>query len=389
MLAAAIAFVFGTFVGSFLNVCAHRLPRNESIVLPPSRCYSCGTRVAWYDNLPVLSWLVLRGRCRWCGAGFSVKYLLFEVGVGLLAAGVAWLALGDGSPRLGEWPAHWIATLGAHEALATGIAAAAVMSLLFYLVVATATDLEHLIIPDELTKSFQVAAPLLAAACSTNLAVGWACVDWLAVPTPNPLRGDPPVSYEPAAFLAWFLGIAVGSLILLAASLPLARAVYSRFLPEPQRWRPVDHRGFRLGVLWFVAAMVPAIVAVAVLMSLPAAPWRWSLSVSLAQAVLGGLAGWGSLYLVGLLGTVAFRRNAMGFGDVKFLAPIGCFLGPVGVLYAFAAAAAFGLLVGLPLRLLHARREIPFGPWLAAGSLVVLAVGPELHRLTMRFIGVP
>ena len=55
------AFVFGAFIGSFLNVCIHRLPRNESVVSPPSRCYACGTRVLWYDNIPVLSWLLLRG----------------------------------------------------------------------------------------------------------------------------------------------------------------------------------------------------------------------------------------------------------------------------------------------------------------------------------------
>ena len=87
-----------------------------------------------------------------------------------------------------------------------------------------------------------------------------------------------------------------------------------------------------------------------------------------------------SLYLVGLLGTIAFRRNAMGFGDVKFLAPIGAFLGPVGVVYAFLAAAVIGTAVGLPLRLLRERREIPFGPYLALGALAMLFAGPAVHH---------
>jgi len=70
----------------------------------------------------------------------------------------------------------------------------------------------------------------------------------------------------------------------------------------------------------------------------------------------------------------------MGFGDVKFLAPIGAFLGPVGVLYAFFFAAMVGTVVGLPMRLLASRREIPFGPWLAVGAVLALIWGPTLHQ---------
>ena len=92
------------------------------------------------------------------------------------------------------------------------------------------------------------------------------------------------------------------------------------------------------------------------------------------------MAGWLSLYLVGLLGTLAFKRNAMGFGDVKFLAPIGAFLGPIGVVYAFFAAALVGTIISVPMRLLKESREIPFGPYLAIGSLMVLYGGPRLHH---------
>ena len=53
-----LSFLLGTFIGSFLNVCVHRLPRNESVVQPPSRCYACGTRLTWYDNLPIIGWML-------------------------------------------------------------------------------------------------------------------------------------------------------------------------------------------------------------------------------------------------------------------------------------------------------------------------------------------
>ena len=73
------SFVFGALVGSFLNVCAHRLPREESIVRPRSRCPNCGTPIKWYDNIPLLSYLLLRGRCRHCKAPISKRYLFLEL----------------------------------------------------------------------------------------------------------------------------------------------------------------------------------------------------------------------------------------------------------------------------------------------------------------------
>ena len=81
-----LAAVVGAIVGSFLNVVAYRLPRGESLSHPPSRCPQCGTPIKPYDNVPVLSWLVLRGRCRACGAPISARYPLVEAVTGLLCA---------------------------------------------------------------------------------------------------------------------------------------------------------------------------------------------------------------------------------------------------------------------------------------------------------------
>ncbi len=79
--------VFGAIVGSFLNVVIYRVPLRRSIVSPGSACPGCGTSIRWYDNVPILSWLALKGRCRACGAPIAIRYPLVELGAGLLAVG--------------------------------------------------------------------------------------------------------------------------------------------------------------------------------------------------------------------------------------------------------------------------------------------------------------
>lgn len=86
-----VASLFGLVIGSFLNVCIHRIPRGLSVVHPPSRCGACGTTLRWYHNVPVVSWVVLGGRCGFCGARVSMQYPLVELVTGLVFALVAWL----------------------------------------------------------------------------------------------------------------------------------------------------------------------------------------------------------------------------------------------------------------------------------------------------------
>jgi leader peptidase (prepilin peptidase)/N-methyltransferase len=88
-LVVALAFVAGAAIGSFLNVVISRVPKHESIVRPASHCPSCNTPIAPRDNIPIVSWLVLRGRCRTCGWRIPVRYWLVEVACGLLFAVVA------------------------------------------------------------------------------------------------------------------------------------------------------------------------------------------------------------------------------------------------------------------------------------------------------------
>ncbi len=79
-----VAFIFGCVWGSFFNVAIYRLPREMSLIMPGSHCFSCNTPIAWYDNVPLVSWLVLRGKCRHCGAPFSFRYFFVELLSGLL-----------------------------------------------------------------------------------------------------------------------------------------------------------------------------------------------------------------------------------------------------------------------------------------------------------------
>lgn len=100
-----LAFVFGALIGSFLNVVVWRVPRGESIVRPPSACPQCSQQIAWYDNVPIVSWLVLRGKCRTCGVPISPRYPLVEAGTAVAFALVVWAAY------LGVYPAALLPAL--------------------------------------------------------------------------------------------------------------------------------------------------------------------------------------------------------------------------------------------------------------------------------------
>lgn len=123
---AVVALAFGLIIGSFLNVCIHRWPRGRSVVKPRSHCVRCRKTIAWYDNIPVVSYLVLRGKCRHCGRRISIRYPLVELGTGLFFF-------------------YLVLTMGVNAAtLKLCIFSAMLLALVF-------SDLEKRILPDELT----------------------------------------------------------------------------------------------------------------------------------------------------------------------------------------------------------------------------------------------
>src|SRR5215208_4865767 len=123
---AALAAAFGAILGSFINVVAYRLPRGESLSVPRSRCPQCETPIKPWDNIPVASWLLLRGRCRACKARISWRYPLVEFGTAVLLALVVVVKGADSDAWLG-------------------------IALVLLLVPITLIDIDHRIIPNKLT----------------------------------------------------------------------------------------------------------------------------------------------------------------------------------------------------------------------------------------------
>ncbi len=133
-----IVFVFGACIGSFLNVCVYRIPRNRSVIRPGSSCPRCHVPIAWHDNLPIISWLVLRARCRHCGGLIRPRYVIIEALTGILFL-LVWLKWGLVPRPLGLAPALSFA------AVIVGWTA------LGGLILATFVDLERFIIPDRVS----------------------------------------------------------------------------------------------------------------------------------------------------------------------------------------------------------------------------------------------
>ena len=204
-----VAALVGASIGSFLNVCIYRLPRDLSLVSPPSACPRCQTPIKWHDNVPMLGWIWLGGKCRACKAAISARYPLVELAVALLWLGSFW-----------AWGLTW-------DALA-----AAVFGTL--LVGITLTDAEHYIIPDEFTLGGLALGLILSLRVGTvgltdaviGAAVGfgtlWA-VAWLGEKVFGKEAmggGDIKMMAMVGAFLGWqgalltvFLGALVGSVI--------------------------------------------------------------------------------------------------------------------------------------------------------------------------------
>jgi leader peptidase (prepilin peptidase) / N-methyltransferase len=272
---AMLSFAWGASIGSFLNVCIHRIPRELSVVRPRSFCPQCSHPIAWYHNVPIVSYLLLRGKCRYCGDRIVPRYVVVEALVGVLFL-LVWLKFGFtmgprplGLAAVTDWrldPAYWLAVSG--------------------LVLGTFVDFEHLIIPDRVTLG----------------------------------------------------GIVAG-------------VVLSGLVPQMHG----EHEWVR--GLW--------------------------------QSALGAAAGWGLLWAVAVLGTLIFRKDAMGFGDVKLMGAIGAFLGWRAVLFTMMLSSLAGSLVGVGLVLTGRKQmqsRIPYGPYLALAALVWMLWGPALWDLYLRLL---
>lgn len=225
MLAAVLVIgLLGAVVGSFLNVVVHRLPRGESLAFPGSRCPSCGTAIAPYDNIPIVSWLLLRGRCRRCGARVSGRYPAIELLTAVAFALVA-LARGIGPELLLELPfvAMLIAVAGIdleHHIVPNRIVAPAAVFALILAALLRRGDLAELVLAGAGAFLF-----LLVAALAYPAGMGMGDVKLAGVM--GLFLG---LSVVPALFLAFVLGSVVG-LGMIAAQGPSARKKGVPFAP--------------------------------------------------------------------------------------------------------------------------------------------------------------
>jgi len=375
----AFVFAFGACVGSFLNVVVYRLPRGESLSHPSSRCPKCEHALAWYDNVPVLGWLWLGGKCRYCKAAISSRYPIVEFLTGALFAfyyiAMFDLQWGPCPPPVrlldirSDWPIF-----------------ALYMFLFATLLAASLIDYELFVIP--------------LGMCWLLAAVG---VGVHAIVDSPSMRGSlliaSPVVNAIAAggTLGWLISVALIYSRLVRRSFPLGEPLLevdrNSIVAE---WTEARNRGENPPPLpppysvWQIYSeiaremlfLLPALVLAAVFGLLVlrvdsvAAWWTALLATPFVKgalgAMLGALVGGLVVWVTRILGTIGFRKVAMGLGDVHLMFGVGAIIGAGQVTVAFFIAPFAGMAIALYLLATRQKREIPYGPYLSIGTAVAV-----------------
>jgi leader peptidase (prepilin peptidase)/N-methyltransferase len=303
-------FVIGAAIGSFLNVCIYRLPLEKSLLWPDSCCGNCLRPIRWYDNVPLVSYWLLGGRCRDCKTRFSMRYFFIELGTALALTGLFYVEVRANILRIpfveahkndfAQWdlPPWQIWVMFAYHA-----------TLVCFLIVASVVDLDHMEIP----------LPITITGTIFGL-IGSLFVPW---PFPNELRTLPHV--PPGGDLA---NVA--------------------FDPGVFPW-PV----------WHPLQLPPW---------LPPGSWQ----LGLATSVAGVLAGMVVLRAVRFLFGVARGVEGLGIGDADLMMMAGSFLGWQPILLAFFVSVIPGLFFGILHLVMRGNQALPFGPSLALGVIITL-----------------
>lgn len=358
---ALLGFVIGAVIGSFLNVVVYRLPRGESVVHPPSRCPACGHRLGPVDMVPVLSWIVFRGRCRYCGAPVSARYPLVEGLTGTLFALAAWL----------------------HPAPDAGLVLAWAFTAL--LIALAFIDIDHYILPDSLT--YGGLALGLVGAAVWGFPVGWSAAWPGALAAAGLLaliggyanlvlrRGASGRPGFPVGLEHVYLAAAVGAWAgwgwgLAAAAVAVAlNLVLGRPLPLHD-------------ALTLTAALLGVVVASYGALPLDVLESVWNLLLAAGAVALAGGLYW-ALVPEEEEDEEDEEPVAMGFGDVKLAGMLGAWLGFGPFLVALGVAVFAGAVLGLLFR----RRKLPFGPYLALGGWIALWWGADWVRAYLAYLG--
>jgi leader peptidase (prepilin peptidase)/N-methyltransferase len=395
-------FALGACVGSFVNVVAYRWPRGLSVVHPPSACPKCGKQLGWGENLPILGWFILRGRCRGCRGSISFRYPAVELLAACLFAGMFiamfWKGMAPASPwvlqnRLAaSWPG-WTGNL----ALQTDWPIFALyLFAVGCLLAISLVDLECYMIPLGITWM------LAGVGMVTHALIAGPHVPGALIPG--------------QAGLSVAFGGAAGLLIsILLLKLGVFRQSYASGAPllevereslqvtgDPQGDPAVDldftRRDHVREMIHEVIFLLPPIALAAVAyLALPGdspAGELWQRLVSplwvqgLLGSILGGLIGAFVVWLTRIVGTIGFGREAMGLGDVHLMFGAGAVIGAAPATVAFFVAPFFGIAVAVYLLVTGKRRELPYGPYLAMGVVAMMLFYPKVHeRLAPGFDG--
>jgi leader peptidase (prepilin peptidase)/N-methyltransferase len=340
-----VLFVFGTMVGSFLNVCIYRMPLGKSVVTPASHCPYCGYSIPFYLNIPLVTWLMLRGKCANCGAPISIRYFLVELLTGVMFL-ACWLAYGK-------------------QSAAMALVYCLVMA---GLIVATFIDIEHFIIPDAITFG--------------GMGMGFICSS--LVPSLHH------VTLVTESLRASFFGILIGGLVVqsvrLAGKLAFGRVkielteetkvVFTEtalVLPD-REVKYEDMFGKNTDTIRFQARHIELIDRCFVDAPVSLSPIKLRIGKEEFDPEL-------MPHMEALTTKMVLPREAMGFGDVTFMAAIGSFLGWPATIFSLMAASLIGTIVSGTMILLRKRERsahIPFGPYIAAGAVLWIFCGPHV-----------
>ena len=344
---AAFAFVLGATVGSFLNVCIYRLPRDLSVNEPRrSFCPSCQKQIPWHQNIPLVSWLFLRGRCANCGSRIAFRYFAVELLTALLFLAV-W--------RQFPWQvalAYWV--------------------FVSLLVAGTFIDFEHFIIPDEITIGGTIAG------------LGASFI------VPSLMSTDSRWTALLTSALSALLGYVVLWVVLEAGKKAFGKKKIRLDAPTAFQWtRKGDDADFVVGeekALWseyFSREHDLLILHCDEAVIDGRNVGKTTLRFHYNRVTLNGeeIALDTLEQISGVVRELEIPREAMGRGDLKFLAAIGAFLGWRAVLFSIFAGSLLGSLVGLATLLIGRRvwsAKLPFGPYLAFGALIWMFCGAAL-----------
>lgn len=384
--------IIGACVGSFLNVVVLRLPEGMSVVTPPSHDPATGRRLSWWENIPIASYVALRGRDRVTRERISIRYPLVELGTALLFGGLfaAWY----------QWPLRSdVFIMGLQE---TWPALVVNLLLIAGLIAVTLIDAKYYRIPLQVTWIISIVAiPGYTAAAGA----GW--LDVLAMAGP---QGTVQGQFVPLASV-FGIGAALGGMLGLMVSLALLQtgllprsfdeledaiaddAPADAFLNHPHPRQEVLKEflflGFPLlGTLLGGYLSLPAGGMGNAFTGVTAGP-----ALPLWLQVLGGtvggyLIGGGLVWCTRILGTLGFGKEAMGLGDVHLLAAVGAVVGGMDVLVIFFLAPFFGLIAvlvttGLSAAVKGETRIIPYGPFLAGATLLMMFLRVPILNLLM------